>query len=170
MKIGVKHICFILLGVIAVSCIDIKIYPPEPIIEFKSMNFVDTLDALENRALIGKLTIFFIDGDGDIGTHAPVDTTEEEEHTVFIDFYKVVDNTPIYQVLDPPMRYRVPYFSTSGNNKTLQGEIVIRDINIYSPNASDTMMYKFYIKDRAGNISNTDSTGFLPLRDYLKVI
>ncbi len=168
----------ILIGLFFQKCQDVEVLSPIPRIEFISFEFEKEVDILGNAGLMGELRFYFIDGDGDIGFHEHTDTSKPEEKTVFIDKYIMENNEYVLQEQDPDspeMTYRVPYFSTSGNNRTLEGEIIVSDINIPAPygdfNSSvfdDTIMYKFYIKDRAGNMSNVDSTGCLVLRDFIR--
>lgn len=157
------------------GCGKIKTHPPEPYIEFVSIEFVDS-SFVGNRGLFGSLTIYFVDGDGDIGTKEVFDTIQTRENTVFIDKYLRRNNEYIKDTNEIQLTYTVPYFSTSGNNKTLEGEIVISDIiyiapygNINDPIFDDTIKYEFYIKDRAGNKSNVESTGDLILKSYFNL-
>ncbi len=36
--------------------------------------------------------------------------------------------------------------------------MIVNDINEYGPFNGDTIVYKFYIVDRAGNVSNVEQT------------
>lgn len=156
-------IAFIILQFIY-ACEEVEKFPPEPYIEFISFDFDYNQDALGNMALIGTLKFYFRDGDGDIG-QPPGDTANQ---TIFIDRYNIINSEPVLHELAVPMNYNIPYFSTTGN-KTLEGEIIVNDINLYGINnlINDTIKYKFYIVDRAGNVSNTESTGILPIKDFV---
>ncbi len=154
------------------GCGKIKTYPPEPYIEFIYIEFVDST-FLGNRGLFGSLKFYFRDGDGDIGTKEVFDTSMTRENTVFIDKFVRRNNQYVKDTNEIQLRYTVPYFSTSGNNKTLEGEIIISDIiyiapygNINDPIFDDTIRYDFYIKDRAGNKSNIETTGDVILRSF----
>ncbi len=58
-----------------------------------------------------------------------------------------------------PSAYRIPYMERTGNNKVLKGNITVAMLYLfYNPEDNDTLMYDVYIKDRAGNVSNTIST------------
>lgn len=150
------------------SCQNIKTYPPEPYIEFISIEYEYIQDALGNATLNGTLKFYFVDGDGDIGFHPPAENDTVVNNTVFMDKYRMKNGS--YELVDLviPFQYRVPYFSTSGNNKTLEGEIIITDIIETQNLQSDTIKYDFYIKDRAGNKSNIESTGDLILRNFIE--
>lgn len=158
---------FAISAIVMQSCQKIKTYPPEPYIELISFEYEYVDDALGNPSLSGTLTFYFVDGDGDIGFKEPSEGDTVVNNTVFIDKYRMKNGE--YKPVDliVPFEYRVPYFSTSGNNKTLEGEIIITDIIETSNIHSDTIKYDFYIKDRAGNKSNVETTGDLILRDFL---
>jgi hypothetical protein len=141
------------------SCFKLETYPPEPAIEYIDFKLIDSTDILENPVLYGELHFSFVDGDGDLGFYQPEGVDDEDiAKTVFITpFIKTngvfVQDTPIV-----PLNFRIPYFETGGNNKTLKGEIIVRDINHYPPFNGDTLKYQFYIVDRAGNMSNIEET------------
>ena len=58
--------------------------------------------------------------------------------------------------LETPPYYRIPPLDREGQNKTLQGEIMV-DIQ-YLLIEYDTLKYSFYILDRAFHHSNVDTT------------
>jgi hypothetical protein len=61
-----------------------------------------------------------------------------------------------------PSAYRIPYMERTGQDKILKGTISVTFLYLfYSP--SDTIRYDFYIKDRAGNVSNVASTSEIVL-------
>ena len=149
----------LILILLTVSCFKLESYPPVPAIEYIGFKIIDSTDILENPVLYGELHFSFVDGDGDLGFYQPAGVEEEDiAKTVFITpFIKTngvfVQDTPIV-----PLNFRIPYFETGGNNKTLKGEIIVRDINYYPPFNGDTLKYQFYIVDRAGNKSNVEET------------
>ena len=49
-----------------------------------------------------------------------------------------------------------------GRNKILRGDISV-DFSYYEISAEDSIIYDFYIRDRKGNISNTESTSVIPV-------
>ena len=58
-----------------------------------------------------------------------------------------------------PSDYRIPYMERLGQNKLLKGTIAVSFLYLfYDVSDNDTLIYDFFIKDRAGNISNTEST------------
>lgn len=148
---------FLLLGLN--SCFKIKTYPPEPSVEYISFVLVDSTDALNNQVLYGELHFSFVDGDGDLGFVESTDTALESiSKTIFITPFRKLNGVFVQDTPIIPMHYRMPYFETGGNNKTLLGEIIVKDLNYYPPFSGDTIKYEFYIKDRAGNFSNIEET------------
>ncbi len=156
-----KILVLFFLSFLAVSCFRIEEYPPEPQIKIISFDHIsDTTDALGNPVLLGTLRFSFVDGDGDIG----FDTLSPLKKTVFLEKYKYVDGLVKPVDLEVPMTYYVPFFKTEEPNKALKGEIIINDINETAPFNGDTIFYKFYIVDRAGNPSNIETTNNLILK------
>lgn len=144
------------------SCFKIETYSDIPHIELLEFTFVDTIDnpELGNKVMKGTLHFYFVDGNGDIG----FDTTSPRQNTIFMEKYKISGNQAILIDLVVPLNYFVPKFSRSGSNSTIKGEMFVKDLNESYPFANDTIMYKFYVVDRAGNKSNVDSTGYLILK------
>ena len=61
-----------------------------------------------------------------------------------------------------PTPYRIPYLERLGQNKILKGEITVTLLyNFYEP--GDTILYDFYVVDRATNESNIESTCEIPV-------
>ena len=161
-----KIFCFfVLLFCFINSCKKIETLAPEPEIEFISFDYKDTIDILGNKILEGTLKFSFVDGDGDIGFG--IDSTSKK--TVFLKKYKIKNNSPeLIEQNEDLSGYKIPEFSTSGNRKFLKGEIVVNNLDELPPfNIEDTLMYDFYIIDRAGHISNTEKTGYLILKDFI---
>ncbi|MDD4148463.1 MAG: hypothetical protein PHE33_00375 [Bacteroidales bacterium] len=142
------------------SCFGVEQYSPIPKVEFVDFTFNDTINILENRVLNGTLHFSFVDGDGDIG----FDTISPQKNTIFLEKYQFMSGVLIPVELLLPLNYYVPKFTPEGNDKTLKGEILINDLDENYPFSGDTILYKFYIVDRAGNVSNVESTGNLILQ------
>jgi hypothetical protein len=69
--------------------------------------------------------------------------------------------------LQIPLEFYVPVFENSDPDMALKGDMFVNDLNEIFPFSDDTIMYKFYIVDRAGNKSNVEETGFLVLKNYI---
>lgn len=166
-----KYLIFLILPLItAVSCRKIEQLPPEPKIEFLNFAVFDTTDILGNLCKGGRLNFHFEDGDGNIGLQAP-DGTEADTTNLFFTLFRkeggVMVEVPDNDIMKPS-DYRIPYMERTGQNKILKGTIEVTFLYLfYSEEATDTIRYDFYLKDRADNLSNTESTAeiFLSVND-----
>ena len=141
------------------ACGKIEKLPPEPSIKFKSFEVFDSTDILGNIDKGGKLNFYFEDGDGDLGM-APDNNSSADSTNLFFTLFRkthgvfspVANNDPL-----KPSSYRIPYMDRQGQNKILRGNISITFLYLfYAP--SDTIRYKFFVKDRAEHSSDTAST------------
>ncbi|MBN1388339.1 MAG: hypothetical protein JW965_07825 [Bacteroidales bacterium] len=150
------------------GCEKIKPLPPEPYIEFRQFTMFDTIDQqLGNPGKAGILEFYFEDGDGDLGLRQPVEGQTDTTNLFFTLYYKedgVFTEADSLDFNNPP-DFRIPYMEREGQNKTLQGLIEITFL-YFIFDITDTIMYDFYIKDRAGNESNVVSTCEIPLSLY----
>lgn len=153
------------LILLSTSCEKIRQLPPEPVIEFRQFSMYDSIDPLGNNSKVGILEFYFEDGDGDLGLE---EGTDDENDTVnlFFTLYRKTDGvfTEVTTEDDDPnypSGYRIPYLEREGQNKVLQGTAEITFFYFfYDP--ADTIRYDFYIKDRAGNESNVETTCEIP--------
>ena len=172
-QVSIKEIMIInrfLLPLIVIilsgSCNRIEQLPPEPYIEYRNFAVFDTTDILGNECKGGRLKFYFEDGDGNVGIESPEETGLDTTNLFFTLYRKtggemteVPDNDPM-----KPSSYRIPYMKREGQNKILKGTISITFIYLfYLPQNNDTIMYEFYLKDRAENFSNTAVTSEIPL-------
>lgn len=164
MKPGVSHITILLIAVTAFSCGKIRQIPPEPYIEFQKMELFDTIEPqLGNPAMAARVTFYFEDGDGDIGIDQPV-SDESDTLNLFFEAFLKKDGVFVEPSPDDRVRstsFRIPYIEKPGQNKIIQGTMEII-LFYYFFNESDTVKYEFYLKDRAGNISNREETCEMP--------
>jgi hypothetical protein len=163
-----KFIIIIILAAVAfASCVKIQQLPPVPKIEFTSFEVFDTTDILGNDCKGGRLNFYFEDGDGDLGLH-PAESAEESDTTnLFLTLFRktggIMAQVPDNDLMKPSA-YRIPYMERTGQNKILKGTISVTFLYLfYVPADNDTIRYDFYIKDRAGNISNTAATSEIAL-------
>ncbi len=152
---------------VAFSCRKIDSLPPEPRIEFTSFAVFDTTDILGNSYKGGKLKFYFEDGDGDLGLPQPSPDETADTINLFMTLYRKEDGIMIPVSDGDPLKpsgYRIPYMYRLGQNKILKGTIAVTFLYLfYSPQDSAIIRYNFYIKDRADNISNTESTSEIAL-------
>jgi hypothetical protein len=163
-----KYLTILTLSILFIhGCGKIEKLPAKPYIRFKSFEVFDSIDILENSVKGGRLNFEFEDGDGDLGLPAPELGTNSDSTNLFFILKRktggIFDTVP---QKDPirPSAFRIPYMDRQGQNKILRGSIKITFLYLFStPN--DTIKYLFYLKDRAGNTSNTDSTCIIVLRN-----
>jgi hypothetical protein len=65
--------------------------------------------------------------------------------------------TDKYDPLLPYDAYRIPFMERLGQNQILRGSISVTFI-YQSYEQGDTIIYKFFVEDRAENISNIEET------------
>lgn len=156
-----KKYIFILafFSIFSFSCGKIEQLPAVPHIEFRNFTVFDTLDILGNQSKGARLQFYFEDGDGDVGLNPP--TGDDSDTTnLFLSLYRKINGVmtpalPNYQL--GPSKYRIPYMERLGQNKILKGTIQVSFVYSFF-NPGDTIMYDFFIKDRAGNESNVVTT------------
>jgi hypothetical protein len=166
MKIRICPVIAVFSVFALVSCGKIDSLPEEPRIEYTSFTVFDTIDLLGNTVKGGRLKFYFEDGDGNVGL--PVPSEEEENYdsiNLFLTLYRMnngsVDQAPDDDPLKPT-GYRIPYMERTGQNKILKGDISVVFMYLFYTE-EDSIRYDFHIKDRAENLSNTVSTGVIPI-------
>jgi hypothetical protein len=158
---SVKFPAAAILFIISVlSCGKIEKLPPEPTVKFKSFAVFDSTDILDNKVKGGRLNFYFEDGDGDLGLQSPQQSGGIDSTNLFFILYRRTGGKLIPATdndLLKPSPYRIPFMDRQGQNKILRGNISVTFLYLfYSP--SDTIMYKFFVKDRAMHSSDTAST------------
>ncbi len=161
-----KNIIYsVLLIFLMTSCIKIDTLPPEPVIEYRNFTVFDTTDILGNDIKGGRLKFYFEDGDGDLGYLPPEAQQSTDSINLFLTLYRMKNGVMSLAPDDDPLKpsgYRIPYMERLGQNKILKGNITVTFMYLFY-SKKDTIRYDFYIKDRAGHISNTVSTSDIPL-------
>jgi len=144
-----------------VTCSRPEQLPEIPEISFKSFTLDRKVNDLGNNIVTGTLIFRFQDGDGDVGFHAPDSIPEGDTsfYNLFFTLHEKIDGEYIRisnDDLPSPLYYRIPFMEKEGQNKTLSGDV---DVEFeYLTIEYDTILYEFYIIDRAGHTSNIDST------------
>lgn len=159
MRKRLSILIFVLL-IAAISCVKIESLPDVPMVEFRSFSIYDTIDILGNPAKAGTITFYFEDGDGDLGLADPGTGETTVTSNLFFKAYRRVNNdfVPIEMGDDLyPSEYRIPYMEASGQNKILRGTIDVTMVYFFY-STTDTIYYDFWVRDREGHDSNTDST------------
>ena len=156
----IAPVLMLIAVILSGGCRKIEHLSPIPSISYDNFTIFDTTDILGNTLKGGKLNFYFEDGDGDVGLRSPTDT-ETDSTNLFFTLYRKTDGVmepaetgdPLY-----PSAYRIPYMERLGQNKILKGTITVTFLYLFY-NPDDTIMYDFYIKDRALHESNVASTG-----------
>lgn len=155
------------------ACKKKEIYSVIPLIEYKTAHFYQNAEGVDTLMV---LVFSFKDGDGDIGltqadTSAPfnpvLDPVNNNKlinpyyNNLYIDYFELVNGT--YQSLKTPfgndtLRYpfRFESLTPEGRHKAIRGDIEVGISPVplaYNPQ-SDTVMYRFFIYDRALHKSN----------------
>lgn len=97
------------------------------------------------------ILISYSDSDGDLGENNP------NVHNLFVQ-----DNRN-----DIEYKYRIPELSPSGSVISIQGTFTIKinGTGITDESSSQQVNYDIYVKDRAGNSSNTVSTSSITIEE-----
>jgi hypothetical protein len=125
----------------------------------------DTTDILGNYCKGGRLKFYFEDGDGNVGMSSAAGSADTTN--LFFTLYRksggVMTQVPDNDLMKPS-DYRIPYIDRPGRNKILKGTIDVTFFyQFYSPADSNIIKYRFYLKDRADNTSDTAYTCDIPL-------
>lgn len=156
---------FILFLVISISCGKIETLPEVPYIEYTSFTVFDTTDILGNSIKGGRLKFYFEDGDGDLGLPDQTEESDYDSINLFLTLFRVNDGNISPASQDDPLKptgFRIPYMETIGQNTILKGNVTVIFQYLFFTE-EDSIRYDFYVKDRAENISNIDSTSIIAL-------
>jgi len=117
-----------------------------PIIEFKSISPA-TVQEYSDDIII---TISYSDGDGDLGENSP------DIDNLFVEDSR---NGIVYH-------YRIPQLAPNENEISIEGNfnIKINGSGITNSSTSQQVNYDIYVKDRAGNKSNTITTSSITIQ------
>ena len=146
-EIGVRILCFVLclLSLTYSSCKKKEKSSTTPILEFVS---ISPSSAVEYQNSI-TITFSYDDLDGDLG---------EDNPNVYNLFVTDSRNSVTYQ-------YRISQLSPSGSNIHIKGNLntVIKGTAITDGSSAQAVTYSLYLKDRAGNTSNTITTSAITI-------
>jgi hypothetical protein len=135
-----KNIIYLSAIVLLFSCEKEQVISDTPIIEFKSISPA-TVQEYSDDIII---TIFYSDGNGDLGENNP------DIHNLFVEDNR---NGIVYQ-------FRIPHLAPDNNSIAIEGDfnITINGSGITDESSSQQLNYAIYVTDRAGNKSNTITT------------
>ena len=154
-------IALISIAMLQAACNKVPLYPDEPILTEGSFELLKNSIGQDTAVLI---KFKFTDGDGDLGLTA-ADTIPPYDKNLFVAYFQKVDGK--FEKIVLP-----------GSTDTLNFNSRIRDYNITGANAAqaevslninisvvlaDTILFEYYLRDKARNISNKLSTGPIAL-------
>jgi hypothetical protein len=148
------------------SCEQNEKFVDQPYLQWRTSETKYLGDSADNRRVID-LTVYFTDGDGDIGREDlnSIDTCILNDYATFLQrfdlfiyyFEKVngqfIEIPPTDSCL--PFHNILPYLTPIGQNKTLEGDITTPfDYSNYPLNSTDSIKFELQIIDLAGNKSS----------------
>ena len=141
-----KNLIYILVVVLLFSCQKDEVISDTPIIDFISIS-PTTAQEYTNDIII---TISYSDANGDLGENNP------DIHNLF-----VKDNRNEIEY-----KFRIPELTPNGSAIAIEGNfnITINGTGITDGTASQKVNYAIYVKDRAGNKSNTITTSSITIQ------
>lgn len=141
------------------GCIQKDQYPLKPAIAFGGFS---TIRDVSGKDSIGKITVSYTDGDGNIGLFS-WDTVEPYKYNFYLKFMELVNNELVeVKPADTSVTFnaRIPILTPVGRNKNIKGDITMT-IELYFARPvlkSDTIAFEIYIKDRTLQNSNVVET------------
>ena len=154
-------IALISLALLQAACNKVPLYPDEPILTEGSFELLKNSIGQDTAVLI---KFKFTDGDGDLGLTA-ADTIPPYDKNLFVAYFQKVDGKFEKIVLPGStdtlnFNSRIRDYDITGANAA-QAEVSL-NINI-SVVLADTILFEYYLRDKARNISNKLSTGPIAL-------
>jgi len=167
MKLYTKISLILLIPLFAglTGCIKEEQYPLEPKIEYKSY---ETYTAVDGKDSLGKITISYTDGDGNIGLFS-WDTVEPRKYNFYLKFMQLIDNKLVeVKPVDSSINFnaRIPILTPAGKNKNIKGDISMT-LELYFAGQmlqSDVIAFEIFIKDRDLNKSNVVETPMFTIK------
>jgi len=156
MKMKGKYVFLlvILMGVLMNACKPDPEFPIEPYLEYKSF--------MEDGQPI--MIFKFTDGDGNVGlnqqdTFPPFNATSNPVNlyhwNLWMKYWEMINGEWVEIPLIPEAAYfRIPRLDPQGQNKALEGEVIVDMTGWYPLTPADTVRYSFVLIDRDKNHSN----------------
>lgn len=159
MKNLCKSICTLILVLALTGCRHQDPFSVIPYIEFVSLEKIDDGTGHDSQAT---LTIYFHDGDGDIGLddtdRNPVFSIDSTYYyNFFIDFYEKQHGEWVKLEFPTPLHARIPHLSDNVP-ESIEGKLSILTYINNPTSVYDTVMLSCYIVDRALHHSDTITT------------
>ena len=141
-----RRLTYILIVLLLFACKKDDALSVVPTIEFQSISPSTAQEYIDDI----NITIFYTDEDGDLGENSPnIDNLFVEDSR----------NGIVYH-------YRIPRLAPNGNEIAIVGNfnITINGSGITDSSTSQQVNYTIYLKDRAGNKSNTITTSNITIQ------
>lgn len=152
----------VLIIVLFASCEKVEEYSDIPEINYKSFYLTSGTEGMSIAT--GNLVFSFVDGDGDVGNfNSPEENNDADSLNMFISgsYKDGGDFVPFYN-----SSLNLPFLEGGVYRKSVKGDIKIEiDLTIQTP---DTLVYSFYMIDRAGHQSNTETTPVLIISELME--
>ena len=142
-----KNLIYILVVILLFSCKKEEEISTTPIIEFESISPTTAQEYTDDIII----TISYADADGDLGENNPdIDNLFVEDNR----------NNIVYH-------FRIPELTPSGSDIAIQGNfnIMINGTGVTNDSPAQQVDYTIYVKDRAGNKSNTITTSKITIQE-----
>ena len=141
-----RGLTYILIALLLFACKKDETLSVVPAIEFQSINPLIAQEYIDDIII----TISYTDEDGDLGENTP------EIDNLFVEDSR---NGIVYH-------YRIPQLAPNGNEIAIEGNfnITINGSGITNSSNSQQVNYAIYVKDRAGNKSNTITTSNITIQ------
>jgi len=141
-----RGLTYILIGLLLFACKKDETLSVVPAIEFQSISPSIAQEYIDNIII----TISYTDEDGDLGENSP------DINNLFVEDSR---NGIVYH-------YRIPQLAPNGNEIAIEGNfnITINGSGITNSSNSQQVNYAIYVKDRAGNKSNTITTSNITIQ------
>ena len=149
---------YILIVTLLFSCEKDEVISDTPIIDFVSISPTTAQEYTDDIII----TISYADGDGDLGENNPEFWDIDSIH-----FYPDINNLFVEDNRNNIIyHFRIPELSPSGSTITIEGNfnITINGTGITDESSSQKVDYSIYVKDRAGNKSNTITTSSITIQ------
>ena len=141
-----RRLTYILIALLLFACKKDDALSVVPTIEFQSISPLTAQEYIDDIII----TIFYTDEDGDLGENSP------DIDNLFVEDSR---NGIVYH-------YRIPQLAPNGNEISIEGNfnITINGSGITNNSNSQQVNYAIYVKDRAGNKSNTITTSKITIQ------
>jgi len=162
-------ILLVFISLLVESCREKEEYPPEPILAYESFTVYRNADNVDS---LGILRISYTDGDGDLGLF-PGDSGTN----FFVSYYKMVNgelkigtryNPTTGEIDTINFNARIPILVPPEYTSWIKGEIEDTINPLSDPTSQkpvDTIMFKAWVVDRSGNVSNTVETPLIEVKN-----